>query len=862
MELARYNDDIIDRVTHEDKSKILPIAVIDNGADIAHPDLIPQMDFQVENNKIIGVGYDFMGDDTFPSANLINPELFAFVASEIQNGLIVVGDQKNPFEEMDKYDRGFKKIFLKNLNDNKIISDSIFKKINEDSFNVFGLYKFIISEKFVKDAFFSEEIYKDNLNKNKLIKTTFRNDVLTNLELQNITLNEIYNLLDVNKFNIDVNSGLSMPFLNLNRMEHGDLVYKIILKSFEQYELVSEMKNRIEQLLDFRLGRNHSITINQDSELSSVSDFLSKSLEYHRQKHIQSDPIHNLRDSTISEGLSQLDLYRKKYEYPILKIDENLHQNMLSSSQNKILVFDQFVKDIDKSAKEKLDYKDFSSRLNNVHKLINYYVGLREIEFDQIFSSDYKSMYSSVFRKQYFRTKHPYVSSFSEGEVHGTHTAGIVAKQNERIRIHPIRVTTRSALVTKEEKKKMIADFSEKFEKWLSTPIVVRAIYTKIPKLFQTDLSQPAEEPLSNEERKAFANSIMNKLKPGMDVAFEENPLDFLFFNELEKSFLYVAQKKIKIASISLGAENNVRIPKFSELDPDVDLRLVFSFLNFEFVKYNLAEILNGPAKNTLFVVAAGNSNTWIDGKTHSALPVDLTSRFLKEFEDGAIYVAPNNHINNLLGVGSLNEDHDLSDFTNVLLGTKTEIIFAVGEDVLSPIKTTDLSSALSILNRKFPFSGLPFSVTDQRLKNKILGDKRFSHLINDDLSETKLANYFNSASSNIESHLAAVKYTLAVKYSDHREKLSGTSMATPAVAGYIGDLILKNAEEQNVSLLEVYEHPKFSPQRIIMELKNKSRPLFKENPEINFRKVDILQKYERGHQIQKLDQIINNILK
>jgi hypothetical protein len=42
LEISSYKNQIIARVNAEDKTKVLPIAVIDNGTDLAHPDLINQ----------------------------------------------------------------------------------------------------------------------------------------------------------------------------------------------------------------------------------------------------------------------------------------------------------------------------------------------------------------------------------------------------------------------------------------------------------------------------------------------------------------------------------------------------------------------------------------------------------------------------------------------------------------------------------------------------------------------------------------------------------------------------------------------------------------------------------------------------
>ncbi len=63
-------------------------------------------------------------------------------------------------------------------------------------------------------------------------------------------------------------------------------------------------------------------------------------------------------------------------------------------------------------------------------------------------------------------------------------------------------------------------------------------------------------EPTSDFEREQFAQKIYDTLNPGMLIAFDSHPLDFIFFKELEQAMKLVESKIIKIASISLGAIN------------------------------------------------------------------------------------------------------------------------------------------------------------------------------------------------------------------------------------------------------------------------------------------------------------------
>lgn len=858
-ELNSYQSEIVTRIQTENRAANLDIAVIDNGMDLAHPDLIEKYAYQIENGKIVGVGHDFMGDDRFPSAVLINPELFAFTALEIKNGLIVHGNE-NVFKKMLSLDADFTKLFMQKLKADPVLSQSLFAKISEKSFNVFGLYKFIISEKAAK-GYFDPATYKEALEAKKLLNVNFRQDVVSSTALQERSLYEAYYFLDKQTWTFSAGSGASDIFYSLNSIEHGDLMFNLIKDTMNEFPRLAELKAGIEKVVDFRLGRDHALNTVREDEVSAACNFLSNAVEYHKRGSIAADPIMNLKNQTESERLANLDLLRSPTDYPVLALNQNSYFDALNSGIAKIKIYGDAVTSIEKTATEQLDFKTYSRNLNTYLKAAQAFAELRRPELHRLFDVDFKSDHTSLYRKHFFRSMHPYISDFSQDESHGTHTSGIVAKQNANIRIYPIRITTRSALVTKQEKVKLLEKFSTEFKAWLANPVVARAIYRKLPKLVGITPVGPNNEPQTKVEREAFAELLMAKLKVGMDVAFEENPLDFLFFKELEESFLHVAEKKIKVASISLGAEVNNRIPQFKDLDPEIDLRTVFTFLNYEFVKFHLGEIISTKAKDTLFVVAAGNSSTWIDGKTHSALPVDLSSRFLKPFEDNADFVAPNNHLVNILGVGSLSPDEDLSDFTNVLLGLKTNIIFAVGEDVLSPIKSTDLSPVLSVVNKKIPALSPPVGTSDSRMAPKLAELEIFAALKGNDKAESRIGTYLSAGFSQVVASVSAFKMHLAMKFSDHREKFSGTSMATPAVAGVIGDIILKKAQSLNLATTEIYTHPDFSPETLIKDLKATSTPLFPESPEYDLRKIDVRGKYDRGDKIQKLETYLQSIL-
>ncbi len=856
-ELAHNKDQIIQRIKSENKSELLDVAVIDNGMDLAHPDLISKFDYEVEGDKITGVGYDIMADDRFPSAVLINPELYAFTAQEIKNGLIVKGDQ-NVFKLLIDLDRSFSELFLTKLQQDAVLSKSLFNKISKRSFNIFGLFK-IIQTAEISKSYFDPETYKANKDAKKLLSPRFRSEVVENLELQKVMLPTVYSLIDAPEWIQNQDTGLCDGLQSLNQIENGDLLFELIKTSFKEFSRLEEFKSGVTKLVNFRLGRNHSLSIDQNSEFNDALGFLSSALEYQKQGSLQVDPILRVAEATRYNLLTDIDFIRQPTIYPEIKMNPLSVLQSYNSALHKVQIYSSLAEGIEKTTTEQYAYKAFLKNFALNQKTADALLKMRQNELSNVFNPDFKSQYSSLYRRYHYRNKHPYLSSFGENEIHGTHTSGIVAKQNENIRIYPVRITTRSALVTKDEKQRLIDDYKQGFAKWLRQPLVIKAIYQKMANLRPSGISQ---EPASDSEKDLFAQKVYEALTPGMLIAFDSDPLDFIFFKELEKAMRLVATKNIKIASISLGAELTNSLPQLKDLDPEKDIAAVFAFLNFEFVKYQLADILNNEAKNTLFVVANGNSSTWVEGKSHSALPVDLTSRFLGSFENAKDLIAPNNHVKNILGVGSLSQDEDLSSFTNILLGLKTRTVFAVGEDVLSPIKSTDLSSSLSIINKRIPGFSFPFDLSDSRIKDKLFENPNFAGLKNKTDALSQVESYLFYGLFNVKNLVSALKIQLALTYSDHREKLSGTSMATPAVAGFIADLALSKAKKLNLSTLEIYNHPDFSPEKLMDDAFAVSKPLFDDASDINLRKVDIRGKYDRGNQAQSLDLALDQILK
>ncbi len=855
LELRPFKEQILARLEQDKNIFTLPVAVIDNGVDLAHPDLVDKYTFRAENGELTGVGHDFMGDDEFSSSILINPEVFAFSAKEIKNGLILLGDE-NPFQKMIDLDRKISQAVLDKIRANPVLAQSVFSKLSIESFNAFGLYKFLNDE--TTKSLFNQENYNDLKTEGKLLTVDFREKArLNEILAKNWDLATVYYFLDYPTHKLTSDNGLSSMMFFMSSIEHGDLLFQTVKETLNALPETQELKAGIERLVEFRLQRDHSPAPDRVSEINSAANFLSKALEYHKQGITAVDPILDLRWNTVQSEVSNLEMTRGIQEFPTVTITPNFAAEQISAAQSRVESYRSLLNQLPLSAQEKFQLRAFDRSLKKVKAMAGSYVRERGADLAHIYDANYHSPYTSLLRKYFHRNRHPYYSDLSEGEVHGTHVSGIIAKQNDALRIYPVRVTTRSALLTKTEFARMVQRYKDEFKTWLQTPIVAKAIYTKFNKMLPAN----TPEPQTDADRVAFAALLLETMNEAIDMAFESGSLDFIFFDELKQALRHVGEKKIKVANISLGSEQKNPIPSLKDLDPEKDLPAIFSFLNFEFLKFQIGEILSTVSKDTLFVVAAGNSSTWVDGKSHSALPVDVSSRFLAPFEVQGRMIAPNNHLNNVLGVGSLSPDEDLSDFTNVILGMKTPMIFAVGEKILSPIKQTDLSPVRTVIQSEVPglSSQMAISTGDQRFVDKY---KELNPAMKDDSNAaSKISVYFVRSILQLDSAVTAYSTELAIRYNDHREYLSGTSMATPAMVGTIGDQIVRRAMAMGLKPEEVYDNPEFTPSMLIQRLMEASSPLFPESPEYPFKKMDVRGKYEHGDKIQKLETKLKEIM-
>ncbi|MBY0380095.1 MAG: hypothetical protein K2P99_06835, partial [Burkholderiales bacterium] len=115
------------------------VAVIDNGTDYTHPDLIQQIKFEVEGGKVVGAGYDVMGADRWPHPNLVRAQLFSFGAKEIREDHIF-GAPADPIRTLKALNDKFVETLLTAMARTPALRGTLFQtKLNKENTTIFHM---------------------------------------------------------------------------------------------------------------------------------------------------------------------------------------------------------------------------------------------------------------------------------------------------------------------------------------------------------------------------------------------------------------------------------------------------------------------------------------------------------------------------------------------------------------------------------------------------------------------------------------------------------------------------------------------------------------------------------------------------
>lgn len=447
----------------------------------------------------------------------------------------------------------------------------------------------------------------------------------------------------------------------------------------------------------------------------------------------------------------------------------------------------------------------------------------------------------SEVRNYLIESNHPYYSADSNSHSHGTHTAGIIAINNPNTEIVPIRVTAESTSLSDFAITQLKTKYKKDFSEWLMLPLVFRSLKN----MYAKDLSQLNWKDESEKNRTQIVKYLMQIWSDEIDNQIDESSLDHLFMDDIIQAIIFCGQHKIKVANISMGTKYEIPVESLSADPEDTFNENTTKFLEFEFYKWKLAEAIKTKAPHTLFVTALGNESNWVNGKSRSALPVDLSSPFLQKAESELGQKAPNNHVSDqILGVISANSENELSSFTNIIIDNPDlHQILYLGENVLSSIRMFDTDGFEQLKDQYLGFVGKAKSLPSSgEWINPFLQKENLVFDLYEDATKNKsrAMDRLSDRMENFTSLAEKILYDLYLQNKVAFGRMSGTSMATPGVVRRITYLIADAVKTNGYkSDTEIYDNPEFSPAKVIALVKSKTVPkgqflLLPDDPELN----------------------------
>lgn len=491
---VREREAILARIAKDQSNEnILKVAVIDSGVDIAHPDLQAQLDYRVENGRIVGAGFDLMGNAQSGTHVFVNPNLFAFASDGLKRGKIV-GVHQAPLEFIKKMEDRLADLILTEMKKDPILMASRLNKINRRSIQFLQIAEMVESA----DDYLTEyEEYKEN-------KTLITEDVFK-IRPQSLENRKVIRLLEsewqplLGEIEVD-------GFEFVTFVEHADRFIKIIKTAFETIEQEFQYTKRLERTVEFMKGGGEKI------ELDEAKAELESAFLYTQYGADAFDPLLKLK-SYFS--------HIREYAHMPLGLALNSYANELEDKMNHLLNSKDLKKDeriIIKQGVEKISfYREMAKTIDALEKDPVAY---------QKFRSD--------LRKYVHRTQHPFLLSDSNENSHGTHVAATIARQNPNIRIVPIRVTTSSVVASRDRFESVLNQLIADFDQWLTVPIVKELI---------------------SEIKKEYTGIQVseNTMKRAFKTYFKANELDAMFITEVLKAIEVVGSQNIKLANVSLG---------------------------------------------------------------------------------------------------------------------------------------------------------------------------------------------------------------------------------------------------------------------------------------------------------------------
>ncbi len=748
--------EIVSRIKNDtQRTDLLPVAVIDSGMDISHDLLQKQIIYKVENNRIVGAGYDVMGNSNFASHIFINPTLFAFGARDVKDGKIVT-PQANPLALIKITQDRFTEILIEEINKSPELKNSYFSKLNQANILITGFYEFYKHKNNLQAE------YSDNKDR----KTIVQFDQKSYASVKDRQLKFIKLLVDQPWIALpDQQQIQALDYITV--IEHTDLFLQVLELTFKKLDIELAFEKNIQLINQF-----HTTFTKEDDSSFAIKE-IAKALKFIHWGSLAYDPIFRLQNL-----FSQIPQFKNmSISQAILLYQKTMQENYEALMKNPKL--SRADSEILKKKKNALNI--LTGIAHNYNRLTANPSHLRKLQ--------------SQLRRLMYRTQHPFLEPETVKNDHHTHVAGTIATQDKNIRIYPVRVTTQSISIGSERKKKLLTQTLTHFEEWMNSPLIEKLV-TEIESEYKL-------KPISK-------STIIKELK----IYLSENDINLVFINDVIRAIDEVGKKRIKLANVSLGTV----FKKNYDLNQKKQGLAIDLFS--EFARYQIGQHIQRNAPGTLFMIATGNDGDWVDGISKVAFPVGIHSLRLRAIaEKYQLTPPPNNQIRNVLAVSSVSPQGSLTQFGNSIVDLGVPQVFSTGEEIRSTVPGKNSEKFKSLVSEH-----LVKVQVIEAMVHKYANEEVMDFSDPSKVSPVEMLNNFKLAElQTLTSELLSTQ--LHAEFRPDRERMSGTSMATPTATGIVAKYVLLKMQKLNVPSEQIYDHPEFQPNLLIEEILKIARP-------------------------------------
>jgi len=754
---------IIERVKKDEKrTDLIKVAVIDSGVDLTHPDLQPFLDYKIVNGKIVGAGYDFMSHQPFGSNIFFDASLFAFGSGGIKNGKIVHKNE-SPLRLIKEINDRFREIVISEIQNDPFLNKSLFRYLTKDSFSIFGMQKILNS---MGQYIRSYEEYKE--------KGTLENEK-TLLDPKKKRQAKYYDpnrgVWTEMKLAGDSSPHLPSALGSIEQLEGADLFLNIIKNAYQVIDKEFNYQRNYRHLKEF-ISVNQAIDINDSKLDKTVNEKLMNTLDFILFGADAYNPLVKLEK-----------IFKNAEKFKKLSLEESIDLFI-----NDMKTYKDQIKNLKTLTKEELKYlKSYDKNLSQIENILN---DLIQIAHDPKSLAEFKSN----LRREVYRTMHPYIDQKSNENIHATHVSATIGKQlPNQIRIIPIRVTTQSIALQETVKAQLAEEMLADFWEWSKNPFY---------------------EPLKNQILSEYGLKNMedSTIRAGLKKQLIAESMNTVFIKQLFEAIQKVGEMGAQLANVSLGMAYEKKINKEAKKES------LIADLFSEYVRYKTGLLLKDKSPHTLFFVATGNEKAWIDGVTRVAFPVGIRSPRMEALSKQLnIPEAPNNVVKNLIPVVSVNEQGFLTEFANHFIIPNVESLGSTGEEIRAATPRSSKNGTTNLVNKILSPTMLWLSQINVIISSDTLNRVKSGELTSDGLEQEIQSNeILSKITSKLKDIMVGIFH---LKNPIDRQKLSGTSMATPSATGKTAVIIAELLQRFKAKSSDLFQDSKLKMSNVIKEI-------------------------------------------